>query len=955
MNRHVLLSPAIDMVKYVGNLLLEHKQMSRSLVVFPGKRPGHFIVSYLAEKLKAPYIPPRIHAMDGFIDQICNELDLTGKMTSAIDCLPLIYKLNNKSRIVAQKRAELTLDEFLPWGFKLFSDFEELYIEEISDETLKTVETLIKGTLPAGIRDKLNHLSDTYKAFYKYLEKEGLTTRAHQYRSAAAGIGKARLSGYDRIYICGFFALTRSEKRIFRHLAHDNRVQFILQDGPGIEKTQEMLGIDAERIGDEPADPEIDFHKAMDSHAEIFGLNQLIQTEKNLGSRDVIVLPLPDSLFPLIHSTLGFVQEYNISMGYPVHRTPLFTLIEALARLQVSRQGDEYPAADYLRLVLHPYVKNIFLDKASYPTRIIFHLIEEEFAESNRRFLTLADLENDERLLDECVKRLRGFQDGNLDRKSIRKHIKKIHDVMVRPLTDIQDIGDCAEKLIEVIFFISRESPANQHPYTTSFIKAMIDGLQELLSSGLAQEKLTHPERYFRLIHNYLMGISHPFSGTPVKGLQVLGFLETRNIKFDRVFLLDVNEGVLPHTTKEDTTLPYAVRKAIGLPIPEDRERIYSYYFTNLVRASRQADIFYVEAADKEKSRFVERLIWDIQKKTKKLEYPSSEIFFSVQFVHSDPKPVKKTGSFQELLKTGLVFSPSALNKYLACPLSYYYEKILKVETKKAVAEDPDPMSVGGLVHDILARFFVPKIGKTMAITDRDLVTMDKIIDQVFSKTYPDADRGSVYMIKSQVRRRLKAFLLHHRDDQFRGTTVRQCENITDRKWTFEKESDLIYIKFPVDKKLTVDLCGKIDRVDERGGQYYIMDYKSGKSDEVPNHGKFDLKKRDEWPDTLVSVQLPTYILLYHYHHQDIPVECMNAGLMIMGKKKFEEKWLFGEDLTPEERGGLFETYKTAVQTLINEILDPDLDFKPTADEENCAGCDYAVFCGRQWVPVKKW
>ena len=97
---------------------------------------------------------------------------------------------------------------------------------------------------------------------------------------------------------------------------------------------------------------------------------------------------------------------------------------------------------------------------------------------------------------------------------------------------------------------------------------------------------------YFRLLRNYTRAIRYPFPGTPVKGLQVLGFLETRSIKFDTVYFLDVNEGIVPHTKKEDTLLPYKMRKFLKLPTHEDSEKISKYYFNTLLGGAKQVHIF---------------------------------------------------------------------------------------------------------------------------------------------------------------------------------------------------------------------------------------------------------------------------------------------------------------------------------------------------------------------------
>jgi CRISPR/Cas system-associated exonuclease Cas4 (RecB family) len=518
---------------------------------------------------------------------------------------------------------------------------------------------------------------------------------------------------------------------------------------------------------------------------------------------------------------------------------------------------------------------------------------------------------------------------------------------MVRPFENIKNIADAAQKIIEVISFVSKESPANRHPYTVSFIKAMIDGLHELQVSGLGPEKLSAADRYFRLIRNYIAEIEHPFPGTPVKGLQVLGFLETRNIKFDRVFLLDVNEGVLPSARKEDTTLPFAVRKALGLSTHEDQERKDRYYFDTLISGSRQADIFYVEGEDKEKSRFAERRIWELQKKSGKLEYPSDDIFFPVQFSQTDPRAVKKSPRLMAFVEREMTFSPSSLDGYLRCPLKYYYGDILGLKAKTGVAEDPDPMGVGSLVHKILMNFFLARVGEPLRIGKADYQDMEKAIDEGFREDYPDADRGSVYLIKSQARRQLKILLEFH-DKRFNNIKILECENRKTASQPYRGRST-VSAELKIGDTKSVTVRGKIDRVDDRAGRIYIIDYKTGYW-AVPNNDKFVLTNREDWSDTLVTVQLPAYIFLYSANNPKVKVQEMNAGLMLLGGKAIEEVMLFDDAMPQDRRVELYGNYLKAIVSLINEIRDPERDFLPCADSDTCDWCDFKTICGRQWV-----
>ncbi len=973
MNRHYRLSPAIDMVEFIGQALLKNPTFERTLVVFPGKRPGHFLYKYLADQLKTAFEPPAVMSADALMDHLLDELGVARRTVDAIDCVALLYRMNQteKCRVIGQSRTAMVLDEFLPWGFKLFSDFEELMISEVPADRLKTVETLVTEGLPKGIRVKLAALAGLYEIFYEHLEKNNLVTRSLKYRLAAERMDKVALTGHDRIMLAGFFALTPSEKKIFKFLAQDPRASFIFQEGPGIDAIIKDLGITPMGAGEPAAEPRIHFHKAMDSHAEVFGLNQLMSAQEKLGERDVIVLPRPETLFPVINCTLGFTEENNISMGYPVFRTPMNSLITALSRLLENQQRSdqaaepEYESADYLRLVLHPYIKNLYFDGASYPTRIIFHAIEEIVVGKNERFITLEAIEQDKEILNRCATRLKHHGNGSVARGKISEHLKKIHDKLIRSFAGVTSIAGCTEKLLDVISLVSLQSPANEHAYTAPFIKTVIDSLYDLAVSDVGKESLTSLDRYFHLIQGYLALVSHPFTGTPVRGLQVLGFLETRNIKFNRVFLLDANEGVIPNSAKEDTTLPYAVRKVLGLMTHEERERIFRYYFDTLIKSSQTAHIFYIEAADLEKSRFVEGLIWDIQKRSKSLEYPASEIFFPVDFAQPEVLPAAKSARVAGLLASEKfqVFSASSLNDYLRCQLQYYYKKILGIKEREEISDEPDPMGIGDIVHDILLRFFVPWIGAPLGLSATDFKAMDQAVDAVFHERYRDIDRGPIYLIRSQVRRRLRYLVEFHMN--LTGIKILECENLT-KKEPIPDRFRLKYALLEISGGRSVTICGRLDRVDERQGSLWIVDYKTGAKGDMPSADNFDLALRDEWSKTLKSVQLPLYIHLYLEEvdqvtkkavrpGEKVKLSGINSGLMLIGQKEgIKEQWLFSEKMDEKDRVKKYGDYKKAVIRLIEEILDPGHPFMPPPSDEPCYNCAYKTFCGRQHV-VKTW
>uniref|UniRef100_A0A7V0Z5V0 PD-(D/E)XK nuclease family protein n=1 Tax=candidate division WOR-3 bacterium TaxID=2052148 RepID=A0A7V0Z5V0_UNCW3 len=952
MKKNYLLSQGLDIIEFTGNILLEKlEEISQNIIVFPGKRPGHFLRKYIAEKIKQPFVSPKILSMDEFIDFVYTELlGYVDRMAGPIDSAPIIFNLNKSERLIDLKESQLYLDEFLLWCFKLFADFEEMNIEEIKPSKLREIDEIAGEQLPPKISENLIKLSRLYELFYEQLHKLNLSTRSLRYNKVGKEINNVDFSPFKKIIFVGFFALTNSEKRMLSYLAQDERVIFIFQKGSGIDGTLKELKIDVSEVNIEKEPPEINFYQAMDVHSEVFKLNQLISRKTDFTCKDVIVLPLADTLFPVVQHTVGFTnKEYNISMGYPISRTPVYAIIQILSELLETKQGKEYYVPSYFKFVLHPYVKNIYFENASYVTRIIFHTIEDNFMEEQRRFITLDEIEDNKKIIEECLKRLKKYKNLRIDQEKIKNHLHMIHKTLVKPFEDIKDIGDFTDKFLTFFSFISDNSPANLHPFTAPFIRTVLESIYELKTSDLKNERFKETDSYFRLLKNFLRTVSYPFSGTPVRGLQVLGFLETRNIKFDNVYILDVNEGILPNTKKEDTILPHGIRAYLGLPTYEASEKIFRYYFETLLAGAKEVHIFYIEGADKEKSRFVEKLLWKQQQKAGKLSITKNDIFFNVQFSQKEPASIEKTKDIVQYITDNLNFTPTKLDVYLQCPLSFYYSEVVGLSAREEISGEPDALKIGGIVHSVLERFFTPRIGQSLVIKKEDYKTMDDIVEEVFNERFQNSSEGSLYLIKMQIKKRMSEVLNFYQDKDFSRRVIVEIEGnknpIYKPNRKFRSECS---IKLSNGK--CVKMVGKIDRVDREGDSYYIIDYKTGANPEIPAIEKFDINKREEWLKTFKSVQLPSYLIIYLSNNLGITIQNLNAGLMILGGKEIKERYLFSKD----DEKDAFEHLKKGVLMLIEEILDPDIPFMPTIETEKCSYCEFNVICGRQWVE-KRW
>jgi len=91
-----------------------------------------------------------------------------------------------------------------------------------------------------------------------------------------------------------------------------------------------------------------------------------------------------------------------------------------------------------------------------------------------------------------------------------------------------------------------------------------------------------------------------------------------------------MNEDVLPASKRADSLLPFAARRALGLPTYRDNERRAEYYLDTLVRGARRVHMFFVENSDKERSRFVEKALWEKQKQAG--EKRTEKLFRTVRY-----------------------------------------------------------------------------------------------------------------------------------------------------------------------------------------------------------------------------------------------------------------------------------------------------------------------------------
>ena len=942
MSDKLIIGPQENLIKRTAGLIgPSGKDYSHNLVVFPGRRPAHFLRRELAQRGKCSFIPPLILSMDEFVDYIMEAVHPV-RNVETVDAIAILYQIHRSAPEPLGGENFLTLDSFFSLGIKLFTDIEELYIEGVPPAAVKEIQPFTDEMIPKHALARLQSLHFFYTTFYDKVSQLGMATRSMRYRMAAERVLECGIERFEKAIFSGFYAFTRSETDLFSKLLPGEKAIFIFQNGPGLGERLAELGIKTGDVQPSHTQPEIRFYSSPDTHGQVFALGSILreksEREGPLTEKTTIVLPASETLFPLLRQGMTCIDkdDFNISLGYPLHRTPVFGFLNNLMELIGSMEDDRFYVPDYMKFILHPYMKNIYCKGNAEITRIMFHTIEEILQKSRTRmFATLSEIENSERILNGIAGKLRQ-EDEDVTVTEIREHLRMVHLNTIEKFVSFRDIGDLAGKCTELLTFVLKNSTARLHPLFYPFSESLVRALDTISKSLMKDMAFADRTGYFTFFRKYITTGHVPFPGTPLKGVQVLGFLETRNIGFDTVFVLDANEDVIPGTSKEDTLLPFKAREILKLPTYLDRDKLSAYYFYNLVRGAREVHIFFVENDTRERSRFVESLLWERQKRDRSTGASDyvQPVQYKVKLGNDTPAAITKTDRVVSFLRD-FTYSATALDTYLDCPLQFYYSYVLDLGKKQEITGEIERADVGKFVHRVLSSYFSRRLNRILKETDIDIEEMDILIEDLFAREYGTNPTGAVYLLKAQVKAHLRDYLTKYRIPLIK-----------------ENKVTIIGVEEPVEANLnSYKLKGRLDIVEKRDGKICIMDYKSGsyaKNLKI-NFSKLDPDDRGSWDEAVGSLQLPFYLILYSRRH-GIKIEDLRGIFLLLGRSlinKEIELPLFDTD----DEISRFDGLRMVILRLLEEIVDPTVPFSATSNRKNsCPKCDFQYICGTQWV-----
>ena len=592
---------AHDLYAKIGN------DLSRTALIFPNKRANLFFNEYLAGESDQPIWSPAAMSISDLFQKLSVQ-----KSGDPIRLVCELYKVFKE-----ETQSQETLDDFYFWGELLISDFDDVdknmvdadklfsnlqdlknlmddyeFLDKEQEEAIQQFFQNFSIERRTELKEKFISLWDKLGTIYHHyrenLTELGIAYEGMLYRNVIEQLDTDQLK-YDKYIFVGFNVLNKVENEFFRKLKDAGKALFYWDYD--IFYTQQIRKHEAgeflkRNLGEFPNElPEsffdifkepkkIRYISASTENAQARFLPEWIkmitdnhsQIAEEKEKENAVVLCNEALLLPVLHSIPQEVKNVNITMGFPLAQTPVYSFINAAMELQTNGYRSDTGRFTYeavSAILKHPYTRQISSHAGP---------LERELTKTNRFYPLPSELKQDDFLATLFTP---------------RNGIKELCDYLIELIKDISTIYRKEGEYNDIFNQLYRESLFQSH--------TKINRLYSLIESG---ELSIRTDTLKRLITKVLTASNIPFHGEPAIGMQVMGVLETRNLDFRNLIILSLNEGQLPKSGGESSFIPYNLRKAFGMTTIEHKNAVYAYYFYRLIQRAENITLLYNTSSD---------------------------------------------------------------------------------------------------------------------------------------------------------------------------------------------------------------------------------------------------------------------------------------------------------------------------------------------------------------------
>ncbi len=955
-------------LKLVAADLYKHTKgnLAHTAVVFPNKRAGLFFNEYLAQESESPIWSPAYVS----ISELFRSLS-PWEVGDPVKLVCELYKIFRR-----ETQSTETLDDFYFWGEMLISDFDDAdknkvdtdklfsnlqdlrnimddytFIDDEQEEAIRQFFQNFSIERRTALKERFISLWDVlgniYKGFRESLASQNIAYEGMMYRHVIEHLDVDKLP-YEKYVFVGFNVLNKVEHTLFTQLKDAGKAVFYWDyDEFYMKENRQAVTHEAgefirRNLRDFPSPlsgelfknlskpKEVHYIASSTENAQARYLPQWIRNNLTTPEKETAVVLCNEALLqPVLHSLPAEVKHVNITMGFPLSQTPVYSFLIALLELHThgfNFKSGRYTFQSVVTLLKHPYTRQLTGQA---------ELLEKELTRNNRFYPLPGELGKDEFLT-----RLFTPLSGNLN-------------LCIRLSETLQQVAG----IYQANTSGTEDTDAFNQLYRESLFKAYttINRFRTLIEED---ELTVQSETFRRLLVKVLSATNIPFHGEPAIGMQVMGVLETRNLDFRHLVLLSVNEGQLPKSGGDSSFIPYNLRKAFGMTIIEHKIAVYAYYFYRLLQRAERITLMYNTSSDGlnrgEWSRFMLQFLieWPHPITRQFLEAGQSPQGTSPITVEKTPDVMRRMQSlFDVRANPKAKFSPSALNYYLDCPLKFYYRYVAGLSAPDEVSAEIDSATFGSIFHYAAEHIYKDltthgKVINKEALETllRNEVKLQDYVDTAFKKLFfnvPQNEKpeyNGVQLINSAVIARYLKQLLQN-DLRYAPFTFIASEMEVDEPIDIQTPKGVIKSR----------IGGIIDRMDSKDGTLRIVDYKTGGDADTPPHVEslfIPDKKRSNYV-------FQTFLYAAIMCRKQPTMKIAPALLYIhrAATETYSPVIQMGEPRKPKEAVEDFskyeKEYRERLQGLLEEIFNPEKSFAQTEIIEKCTYCDFKALCKR--------
>lgn len=936
------------------NLYANHGDaISELTLVFPNRRASLFFNHYLGQTINKPIWQPSVTTI--------SELMYAFAGIKPADPLLLNYLLYKSYCEVTQSLEPY--DDFYFWGNVMLSDFNQIdkylvdakklfsnindlkvieqQFDEFGEENLNIIKrflNIMNADAESQLRSRYSKiwskLFDLYINFRCRLINQGIAYEGLAYRLAAERFGDDLPEVPRKTFVfIGFNALSTSEQKLFIYLKGLKKATFYwdydeyyVSNNTGVEHEAGLfmksnLTLFPNSLGKEHFNC---FNKLENKNIKLYSLPSDIAQAKVIPEilaeisieetklNTAIVLPDENLLLPLLSAIPESMASVNITMEYPLRETSAYSLVDALLSLQTNKKqtGDKkFYYRDVLLILSHPFLLQVCGDMA--------YSIREEIVTTHQINVSMGDLQRNG-LLAQIFKPV----DNGAE---LTDYLSQCVGLIVNELDT--DKADDQQKL-EIEFLLTINQTLNR-------LKTVIAHIDEDYSVRIFRSYLTRALSEQRV----------SFLGEPLSGIQLMGFLETRNLDFENLVILSVNDHFLPGVGFNPSFIVPSLRQAYGLPDYRHQNAIYAYYFYRLMQRARNVFLLYADRAEGvssgELSRFVQQIIMESSLEVKQISYT-----FDLGLTTEAPITIQKNSFVADKLNRylaeaegGRYLSPSALAEFKNCSLRFYFNRILGIAEPEEFEEQMDALGIGNVFHRAMEMIYSDFNGQivTSELISAKLETNGLVEEIVFSAFKEILGyNGSLDALNGRNRLELERI----------GWMVCNALKTDLRRVPYQLvalEHEVV-AEIPVEtsdgKTTKVRLGGKIDRLEKKNNRFIIVDYKTGKHDnnKVSLDNLADLEKKEK--DGIF--QQLVYRYLYSLSNGS---STDNIDVQLWFVRNASEGYL--PAITIPSTENFQSDFISNLKGLVSELLNTQSVFEQTSNTKLCKTCQYSSICNR--------